>query len=103
MFKFLQFQKSITGKWTPDSLKGAVLFIRFEVPYDTKYRYKAVAYGIKKDMSSKESGPIYMMSEMDSIYSNYWIKRYMAALQSMQYPNATDIKTFLKDYEPEYK
>lgn len=105
-FKFLELRNfNIPNKLTFDSLKGALLFIRFKVPYDTKYRYISVAYRLMKDMNAKEPAPKYLMSEMDSIDSNIWIKRYMKAIQNsaINDPNANDFKTFLKDYDLEDK
>ncbi len=96
-------QDFIPEKLTFDSLKRALLFIRFEVPYDNKYKYKSIGYRLKKDMNVQESGIIYRWSEMDSNDTNILIKTYMDSPSAITDANYNDIKAFFKDYDFEYK
>jgi hypothetical protein len=101
--KIISKRDSVPDKWTFDSLKGALLFIRFEVPYDNKYRYKTIAYQLKKNMDANEPGVIYRMYEMDSIDSDILIKQFIDTPSTITDTNYNDIKTFFKDYELKYK
>jgi len=101
--KIIVKQDFIPEKWTFDSLKRALLFIRFEVPYDNKYRYKSIGYRLRKDMNAKEPGIIYRWFEMDSNDTNILIKAYMDSPSAITDADYSDIKGFFKDYDLEYK
>ena len=101
--KVLVKENFIPEKWTFDSLKKALLFIRFEVPYDTKYRYKTIGYQLKRDISAKEPGITYRWFEMGSNNTNFLIKAYMSSPSTKTDATYGDIKDFFRDYDLEYK
>ncbi len=101
--KIIEKQDFMPDEWTFDSLKGELLFIRFKVPYDNKYRYESNAYRIKRSVGAKEPAIVYRMGQMDSMDSDILIKEYMNSPSPIPDSTRNDIKRFFKDYDLEYK
>jgi len=57
----VNYKTRFTGKETLDKLKFLLIFLRFKVPYDEKFRYESFAYTLEKELSKEKS---YMWSEL---------------------------------------
>jgi len=79
-----------------DNLKYLLLFIKFKVPYDTKYRYEVLGYILTKEYE-KEKEPTYIWQEISINDRTNLIQRYLNLSSTWEQP----IKLFFVDYDIE--
>lgn len=84
---------SIPERLTFSSLEHELLFLRFQVPYDDKYRYEVLAYQLKTKVTEK--GNEYFWQRINSSDTNYLLSLYISRCE--EYPDA--IQEFLKDFD----
>jgi hypothetical protein len=70
---------------TFDNLKNALLFIRFKVPYDTKYSYSSYGFSLQKAIEGVAlPGQSYRWIRMDARDTNNLIKEFMQSAMTLE-------------------
>ena len=78
----------------PDSLQNCLLFVKFKVPYDMKYRYETFGFILKKSIKDKAE-KTYIWQPISSTDTRSLVQQYIDL--SKQWPNL--LKEFFSGYD----
>jgi len=81
-------------------LKAFLLFVKFKVPYDDKYRYEPFGFIFKQDsVVSKTNSNSYKLSPMESKDTMVYVKKHLGTLKNMSSQSLQYVKDFFVDYK----
>jgi len=84
---------------TFDNLKNALLFIRFKVPYDNKYRYSSYGFSLQEAIEGVTlPGQSYIWIKMDARDTNNLIKIFMQTSIVLEEKQKEYFKKYFVDY-----
>lgn len=96
----IESRRPLTAKYSIENLKYLLLFVRFKVPYDNKFRYEECAY-IKKVEKPKSDSTSYLWQRLNDEDTKKCISEYLRDIERTKTPEFKKVKTFLADYHIE--
>ena len=93
-------RKPLTAEYSIENLKYLLLFVRFKVPYDNKFRYEEWAY-IKKVKKTKSDLTSYLWQQLNDEDTKKCINECLRDIEKTKTPEINKVKMFLTDYHIE--